>query len=311
MGRGRLGRRADLRRDRRLAGVRLDGRGQGRAGVLLALPGPRPRPGGHPGQPGLRRARCKTLAAKAIPGFEELESMWATRAPLGWDEHGPEPDRQGGRARCCRTSSRPPPARSCTSTAASTPWVPDAPPGIGSVPRRDLTRRAAGPRRTEPLLPAGRGQADPGHQRAGIGARRAPPLGFADRIGLRNARPGEPGTGFRQRFAARAVARLVRAIAAEARHRRGSRCGCGPPTTRTSSWWPSPGGTATGPRRWVGPWPRCSTRCPAADLGRRGRARRPRRSRRPSPAPGPTTIAPADPGGGRDRHQRQDHHRRG
>ena len=28
----------------------------------------------------------KTLAAKAIPGFEELEQMWSTRAPLGWDE---------------------------------------------------------------------------------------------------------------------------------------------------------------------------------------------------------------------------------
>jgi len=28
---------------------------------------------------------------------------------------------------------------------------------------------------------------------------------FAGRIGLRNARPGEPDTGFRQRFAARAV----------------------------------------------------------------------------------------------------------
>ncbi|MFT3871771.1 MAG: enoyl-ACP reductase FabI [Nocardioides sp.] len=28
----------------------------------------------------------KTLAAKAIPGFEDLESMWSTRAPLGWDE---------------------------------------------------------------------------------------------------------------------------------------------------------------------------------------------------------------------------------
>ncbi|MFT4081825.1 MAG: enoyl-ACP reductase FabI [Nocardioides sp.] len=27
----------------------------------------------------------KTLAAKAIPGFEELDSMWAGRAPLGWD----------------------------------------------------------------------------------------------------------------------------------------------------------------------------------------------------------------------------------
>ena len=28
----------------------------------------------------------KTLAAKAIPGFEDLESMWSDRAPLGWDE---------------------------------------------------------------------------------------------------------------------------------------------------------------------------------------------------------------------------------
>ena len=38
---------------------------------------------------------------------------------------------------------------------------------------------------------------------------------FAGRIGLRNARPGEPDTGFRQRFAARAVGRLVRAVATE------------------------------------------------------------------------------------------------
>ena len=38
---------------------------------------------------------------------------------------------------------------------------------------------------------------------------------LADRIGLRNARPGEADTGFRARFAARAVARLVRAVAAE------------------------------------------------------------------------------------------------
>lgn len=33
----------------------------------------------------------KTLAAKAIPGFEDLEAMWAGRAPLGWDntDHAP------------------------------------------------------------------------------------------------------------------------------------------------------------------------------------------------------------------------------
>ena len=38
---------------------------------------------------------------------------------------------------------------------------------------------------------------------------------LARRIGLAGARPGEPDTGFRQRFALRAVARLVRAIARE------------------------------------------------------------------------------------------------
>ncbi|QZY27617.1 Mur ligase family protein [Nocardioides coralli] len=38
---------------------------------------------------------------------------------------------------------------------------------------------------------------------------------FARRIGLAQSRPGEPDTGFRQRFAARAVARLVRTIAVE------------------------------------------------------------------------------------------------
>ena len=33
----------------------------------------------------------KTLAAKAIPGFEELDSMWAERSPLGWDNTDQEP----------------------------------------------------------------------------------------------------------------------------------------------------------------------------------------------------------------------------
>lgn len=36
----------------------------------------------------------KTLAAKAIPGFEELESMWSSRAPLGWDESDHTPTAQ-------------------------------------------------------------------------------------------------------------------------------------------------------------------------------------------------------------------------
>lgn len=37
----------------------------------------------------------KTLAAKAIPGFEDLESMWSDRSPLGWDETDQTPTAQG------------------------------------------------------------------------------------------------------------------------------------------------------------------------------------------------------------------------
>ena len=33
----------------------------------------------------------KTLAAKAIPGFESLESNWAERSPLGWEPTDTEP----------------------------------------------------------------------------------------------------------------------------------------------------------------------------------------------------------------------------
>ena len=33
----------------------------------------------------------KTLAAKAIPGFEELDSMWESKSPLGWDNGDQEP----------------------------------------------------------------------------------------------------------------------------------------------------------------------------------------------------------------------------
>jgi enoyl-[acyl-carrier protein] reductase I len=33
----------------------------------------------------------RTLAAKAIPGFSEVETVWNARAPLGWDVDDPEP----------------------------------------------------------------------------------------------------------------------------------------------------------------------------------------------------------------------------
>jgi len=33
----------------------------------------------------------KTMAAKSIPGFDEFEEVWSTRAPLGWDLADAEP----------------------------------------------------------------------------------------------------------------------------------------------------------------------------------------------------------------------------
>jgi len=36
----------------------------------------------------------RTMAAKNIPGFEQFELVWSTRAPLGWDVGDPEPAAQ-------------------------------------------------------------------------------------------------------------------------------------------------------------------------------------------------------------------------
>ncbi|TAK69619.1 MAG: enoyl-[acyl-carrier-protein] reductase FabI [Actinomycetota bacterium] len=37
----------------------------------------------------------RTMAAKSIPGFEDFESVWSTRAPIGWDLDDPEPAARG------------------------------------------------------------------------------------------------------------------------------------------------------------------------------------------------------------------------
>ncbi|HSF26570.1 MAG TPA: enoyl-ACP reductase FabI [Actinomycetes bacterium] len=37
----------------------------------------------------------RTLAAKSIPGFEDLESMWSGRSPLGWDQADADPTARG------------------------------------------------------------------------------------------------------------------------------------------------------------------------------------------------------------------------
>ena len=38
----------------------------------------------------------RTMSGKSIPGFEEFDGLWSSRAPLGWDLSDPEPA-----ARCC------------------------------------------------------------------------------------------------------------------------------------------------------------------------------------------------------------------
>jgi meromycolic acid enoyl-[acyl-carrier protein] reductase len=37
----------------------------------------------------------KSMAARSIPGFEELAEVWNTRAPIGWDLADPEPAARG------------------------------------------------------------------------------------------------------------------------------------------------------------------------------------------------------------------------
>jgi enoyl ACP reductase len=50
----------------------------------------------HLGKQGIRSnlvsaGPLRTMAAKSIPGFEQFEEVWATRAPLGWDLNDQEP----------------------------------------------------------------------------------------------------------------------------------------------------------------------------------------------------------------------------
>ena len=116
-------RRHGLRRPGRVAGLRLDGRREGRARGGLALPGARPRAARHARQPRLGRARSGRSPPRGIPGFEQSRGMWSEQAPLGWDPEDPAPVA----AAVCFLLSRPRrgdhAARSSTSTAASTRWA--------------------------------------------------------------------------------------------------------------------------------------------------------------------------------------------
>ena len=89
-------RRPRFRRQRRLAGLRLDGRRQSRAGVGLPLSRPRPRARAGSASTWSRPGPVRTIAAGGIPGFDDLAELWDRSAPLGWDTARPRP---GGRRR--------------------------------------------------------------------------------------------------------------------------------------------------------------------------------------------------------------------
>jgi enoyl-[acyl-carrier protein] reductase I len=60
----------------------------------------------HLGKQGIRSnlvsaGPLRTMAAKSIPGFEQFEDAWASRAPLGWDLSDTEP---AGKAICALLS---------------------------------------------------------------------------------------------------------------------------------------------------------------------------------------------------------------
>ena len=148
MQRRRLGRRPHLRRAVRLAEVRLDGPGQGRAGVHHPLPGPRPGQAEHPLQPGLGRS-ARLDGRQVHPG---LRASWPTSGTTAPRSAGTSPTRSRPAAAsspCCRTGSRRPPARSSTSTAACTRSAPE-PPAAPAVRAPRPPRRCAGRRRRRP-----------------------------------------------------------------------------------------------------------------------------------------------------------------
>ena len=67
----------------------------------------------------------RTIAATSIPGFEQFEEVVGRARAAGLGRQGRRAGRQARASRCCRTGSPPRPARWSTSTAASTPSVPE------------------------------------------------------------------------------------------------------------------------------------------------------------------------------------------
>ena len=89
---------------------------------VVALPGARPRPPRRAREPRVGRAARDARGARD-PRLRRPRRMWTTAAPLGWDGEDREPGSGRAPASCCPTCRARSPARSCTSTAASTRWA--------------------------------------------------------------------------------------------------------------------------------------------------------------------------------------------
>ena len=94
-----LYRRPRLRRPRRLARLRLDGRRKGRPGEHLPLPGPRPRGTRHPGKPHLRRPGKNPGRKRYQRLRSHRRGMGKTRLP--WDGRLPTPNPSDVRSSAC------------------------------------------------------------------------------------------------------------------------------------------------------------------------------------------------------------------
>ena len=75
----------------------------------------------HAGEPRLGGAG-RHAGRRGDPGFDQLAGLWEQQAPMGWDVKDPSPvaDAVLFLLSDCRAAC---PARSCTWTAASTPWA--------------------------------------------------------------------------------------------------------------------------------------------------------------------------------------------
>src|SRR5674476_1353530 len=96
---------AHVRRALRLAGVRLDGRGQGGVRVHRAVPGPRPRSARDPGQPGLR-GTDPHHGRQVDPGVRGIGERLAAACTTGLGRVRPRAHRAGCRRPAVRLVPR-------------------------------------------------------------------------------------------------------------------------------------------------------------------------------------------------------------